>query len=215
MMRYSIIGSGAIGSAIAGHFAKANIPVSVANTRGPESLKTLADQLGSAIVPSDLTSALGADVVILAVPFEAVKDVLREGSSWSGRVIVDATNAIDFKTFGPADLGGIPSSAVVAKLAPHASVVKGFNHVLARILAREPDDGRGYGRRTLFISGDQPEAKQIVVQLMERLGFAAIDLGKFSEGGLLHQYGGPLTSHSLVQQEMKGTGMADWDIIEH
>jgi predicted dinucleotide-binding enzyme len=214
-MKYSIIGSGAIGSAIAKHFAKANISVSVANTRGPESLKALAEKLGSAIVPSDLTSALEADVVILAVPFDAVKDVLRAGSHWNGRVIVDATNAIDFATFGPADLGGVPSSAVVAQFAPGASVVKGFNHFLARILTRDPDDGRGYGKRTLFVSGDHPQAKQIVVQLMDRLGFAPIDLGKLEEGGLLQQYGGPLTSHSFVLQEMKGTGMADWDIVEH
>ncbi|MBB4291509.1 hypothetical protein GGE16_003568 [Rhizobium leguminosarum] len=214
-MKYSIIGSGAIGSAIARHFAKANISVSVANTRGPESLNPLADQLGPAIAPSDLTSALQADVVILAVPFDAVKDVLQGGSHWAGRVIVDATNAIDFKTFGPADLGGLPSSAVVAKFAPHASIVKGFNHILARILSRDADDGRGYGRRTLFVSGDHPQANQIVIQLMERLGFAAIDLGRLEEGGLLQQYGGALTSHSFVLQEMKGTGMADWDIVEH
>ncbi|MQX41802.1 NADP oxidoreductase [Sinorhizobium meliloti] len=214
-MKFSIIGSGAIGSAIAGHFAKANITVSVANTRGAQSLKSLAERLGPAVVPSELASALEADVVILAVPFDAVKDVLRASSHWNGRVIVDATNAIDFSTFGPADLGGVPSSAMVAKLAPGASIVKGFNHILARILARDVDDGRGYGRRTLFVSGDLPKAKQIVVQLMERLGFAAIDLGKLAEGGLLQQYGGPLATRSFVLQDMKGTGFADWDVVEH
>ncbi|WP_208247812.1 NADPH-dependent F420 reductase (plasmid) [Rhizobium sp. T1470] len=214
-MKYSIIGSGAIGSAIAKHFAKANISVSVANTRGADSLKPLADKLGPAIVPSDLTSALEADVVILAVPYSAAAEVLNGGSNWNGRVIVDATNAIDPKTFGPADLSGTSSSAIVAQHAPGASVVKGFNHVLARILARDADDGRGYGRRTLFISGDVQAAKPIVVQLMERFGFAVIDLGKFSEGGLLQQYGGPLTGHSLITQETHGSSFADMDIVEH
>ncbi|WP_051447574.1 NADPH-dependent F420 reductase [Rhizobium leguminosarum] len=214
-MTYSIIGSGAIGSALARRFAAAGIQVRVANSRGPESLKELASELGNSIEPASLDKALAADVVILAVPYDAVKGVLLKASNWKGRIIVDATNAIDFTTFGPADLGGRTSSSIVAELAPGASVVKGFNHLLHRILARSPDDGRGYGRRTLFISGEEPEGKKTVAGLMERLGFAVIDLGGLSQGGLLQQFGGPLTSHSLVTQEQKGSTVADLDLEEH
>ncbi|WP_426122850.1 NADPH-dependent F420 reductase [Pararhizobium sp. PWRC1-1] len=214
-MTYSIIGSGAIGSAIARHFASAGIPVAVANTRGPDSLRDFADRFGGAVKPTELASALEADIVILAIPHDAVKGVLAKSSGWKGRIIIDATNAIDPATFGPADLGGEPSSFIVAKLAPGSKLVKGFNHILAKILTRDPDDGRGYGKRTLFISGDVPDAKQVVSELMQKFGFAVIDLGTLSEGGLLQQYGAPLTGHSLVTQELKGSSFADMDVVVH
>ncbi|ULJ75802.1 NADPH-dependent F420 reductase [Rhizobium gallicum] len=214
-MTYSIIGSGAIGSALALHFAKAGVTVRVANTRGVSSLQPLADQLGSSIVPSEMADALKADVVILALPFTAIKDVLSQEKHWAGRVVVDATNAIDFSNFTPMDLGGKPSTLIVAEHAPGATVVKAFNHIGANIFKRDADDGRGYGKRTLFLSGDNKQANDIVAQLMTKMGFAPIDLGSLSTGGLLQQFGGPLTMHSLVSQELDMTNKSGPDIVEH
>ncbi len=214
-MTYAIIGSGAIGTAIATHFARTGIAVSVANTRGPASLAPLVQRLGSAIRAADLQDALTADLIILAVPHGAVSSVLAGSTNWEGRIIVDATNAIDPATFAPADLGGRASTEIVSELAPGATVVKGFNHILARVLERLPDDGRGYGKRTQFVSGEDADGKLVVSELMQRFGFAVIDLGGLSEGGLLQQYGGPLTGHSLVSQEMQGSNLADTDIVQH
>lgn len=214
-MTYSIIGSGSIGSALAKHFAKAGVEVEVANTRGSDSIKSLADKLGPKVVPAELSDALKADVVILALPFTAIENVLAQGKDWTGKVIVDATNAIDFPSFTPIDLGGKPSSAVVAGFVPDASVVKGFNHLAANILARDADDGRNYDARTQFISGNNDEAKAIVKDLMEKMGFAVVDLGTIGGGGLLHQFGGPLSSLSLVSQAIDFNGAHGPDLVEH
>jgi predicted dinucleotide-binding enzyme len=213
-MIYSIIGSGAIGSALAKQFVKAGVSVLVANTRGPSSIQPLADKLGASIVPSQLADALKADVVILAVPFASTKDILSQEEHWDGRVVVDATNAIDFPSFTPTDLGGKPSTAVVAESAPGASVVKGFNHLGANILARDADDGRRYVARTLFISGDQEQAKEVVKSLMKKMGFAVIDVGSLAVGSLLHQFGGPLATHSLIMQEQDFTLATGPDLVE-
>ena len=71
-MSYSIIGSGNIGSAVARAFARIDVPVRVANARGVEAVARLVEEIGPQVEPADLSDALAADVVILAVPFEAV-----------------------------------------------------------------------------------------------------------------------------------------------
>ena len=75
-MTYSIIGSGAIGSALAGHFASKGIEVSLANNRGPSSLKDIVRKLGSKVKAVTVKEAASADIVILAVPFPAVPDAV-------------------------------------------------------------------------------------------------------------------------------------------
>ncbi len=211
-MTYAIVGSGNIGSAVAGHFARTGIDVAVAASRGPETVAPLAQRLGSHITPSEVSDALGADVVVLAVPFDAVKDLVGQVPDWSGRIIVDATNAIDYKDFSPADLGGRASSDLVEEWATGARVVKAFGHTWAKVLAHEPEDGRG-GRRVLFVSGNDPSANAEVAALMERFGFEPIDLGRNDAGGLLQQFGGPLTTRSFISQAIGGASPAEMDLV--
>jgi 8-hydroxy-5-deazaflavin:NADPH oxidoreductase len=210
-MTYSIIGSGAIGTAVARHLARTNTPVKVANTRGPASLAALATRLGPNVVPAGLDEALAADLVVLAVPYDAVFDVVRRVGNWNGRIVVDATNAIEFPGFTPKDLGGRPSSRVVADAVPGARVVKAFNTMWARVLGRKPDDE--CGRRVLFLSGDDAAANKTVAALVGSWGFAPIDLGRLDAGGLLIQFGGPLTSHSLVSQPQGGPSLPEMDLL--
>lgn len=208
-MQYAIIGSGAIGSAIARQFARQHIDVRIANTRGPDSLRALAAELGPVVVPATLAEALAADVVFLAVPFDAVGAALKDAPAWNGRIVVDTTNAIDFSDFSPADLGGRPSSAVVAAAAPGARLVKAFNTLFAAVLARRPDDAGG--RRVLFLSGDDQAANAALAGLAGRFGYAPIDLGPIAGGGLLQQFGGPLAGQSLVQQRQDDAPMPETD----
>ncbi|MFA9217801.1 MAG: NADPH-dependent F420 reductase, partial [Sphingomonadaceae bacterium] len=163
-MKYAIIGSGAIGTAIARQFARQQLPVQVANTRGPDSMQALVDELGPVILPTDLHTALSADIVFLALPFDAVSAALKDAPAWNNRIIVDTTNAIDFSDFSPADLGGRPSSDIVAEAAPGARLVKSFNTMFANVLARQPDDAKG--RRVLFLSGNDPQANQTLAELI-------------------------------------------------
>ncbi|OFJ52907.1 NADPH-dependent F420 reductase [Mycolicibacterium grossiae] len=212
-MTFAIIGSGNIGSAVAGHFARIGRPVSVATARGPEAVAPLAQRLGSAIEPAELADALRADVVVLAVPFEAVEALVRQVDDWAGRIIVDATNAIDYTDFSAADLDGRASSDLVGEWANGARVVKAFGHTWAKVLAREPGDGHG-GRRVLFLSGNDAAANAEVAALITDFGFEPIDLGRHDEGGLLQQFGGPLTTRSFISQPIGGAGPAEMDLIE-
>jgi predicted dinucleotide-binding enzyme len=197
-MTYAIIGSGAIGTALARQFARKAIPVLIANSRGPASIATLAEELGSSIQPVDLDKALAADIVILAVPFAAVADTVGGVADWNGRIVIDATNAIDFTDFTPADLGGKFSSDIVAALLSGARLVKAFNTLPAAVLAAVPDAEGGH--RTVFASSNDAYAVRTFTVLAEELGYAPINLGRIDEGGRLAQFGGPLMVHSLIKQ---------------
>jgi len=191
---YSIIGAGAIGTALAQQFSRKNIMVRIANTRGPESLSELSATLGSNVEATSTQEALKADVVILAVPFDRVPDAVRQAAAWDSRIVVDATNAIKFPEFLPRDLGGRLSTEIVAEAVPGARVVKGFNTLPAAVLARVPDD---HGRRVIFLSGDNSPANAEVAALANALGYAPIVLGSLNDGKSA-QFGGALMVHDLT-----------------
>ncbi|WP_276202344.1 NADPH-dependent F420 reductase [Xanthomonas phaseoli] len=94
-MNISIIGAGAIGSAIARKLAKAGISATIANQRGPESLKALVADLAPYITAVTVAEATQADVVFVAVNWGGVQDALANAKSWSNRIVVDANNAVE------------------------------------------------------------------------------------------------------------------------
>jgi predicted dinucleotide-binding enzyme len=196
-MTYSIIGAGAIGSALASHFVRFNVPVQLASKSDPNKLQAVARNLGAGVTAVSTGEALRADIAFLAVPFGAIGEVVNVAGPWDRRIVVDCTNAIDFPAFTPTDLGGRPSSEVVAAQVRGARLVKAFNTLPAAILAL-PASAAG-GHRVLFLSGDDASAKADVSKLVASFGFAPIDLGKLSEGGRLQQFGGPLHVHNLIK----------------
>ena len=193
-MTLSIIGSGSIGTAPARQFARKSLAVSITNSRGLPALAPLTAELGASIKAVDLDEALGADMVILALPFPAVSE-LADKTAWAGRIVIDATNAIDKPDFTPTDLGGKLSSEVVAETLKGARVVKAFNTLPAAVLGQDPKEGEA--RRVLFLSGDDPAARKSVAAVVESLGFAPIDLGTLSEGRA-QQFDGPLVLRNLL-----------------
>jgi 8-hydroxy-5-deazaflavin:NADPH oxidoreductase len=78
--------------------------------------------------------------------------------------------------------------------------VKAFNTLPAEILARDPAEGTS--RRVLWLSSNDAAASAEIATLIDRLGFFPIQLGKLNEGGLLQQFAGPLTVHSLLKQSV-------------
>jgi predicted dinucleotide-binding enzyme len=196
-MTYSIIGSGAIGSVIASQFARKGVDVFIANTRGPESLADLVKRFGSDIKAVTVEEAIQADIIILAIHFDEIPAVASQITAKEGRIVVDCSNAIDLPAFTPTDLGGRPSSEVVAENLPGVHVVKAFNTLPAAILSTDPTQNGG--RRVIFVSGNEAKANDVVASLIEQLGFAPIILGKVAEGGRLQQFGGPLASLNLVK----------------
>lgn len=197
-MKIGIIGAGSIGQALAGHMAKAGHEVIVSNSRGPETLAGLVRQLGPRARAGTRQEAAAADVVMLSVPWEQVRESLSGLPAWNGRILVDATNPVLLPGFRLADLGGNTSSEIVASLAPGARVVKTANTLLAAVLAAEPRQSGG--RRVLFMSGDDAGAKTEVSDLFGHAGFATVDLGGLASGGRLQQFpGGPLPTLNLLK----------------
>ncbi len=198
MTTYAILGSGNIGSAIARQFARKHLDVALANARGPESLAALVTELGASVRAVSIEEALRADIVIVAIPFTAIAAVMANAAAWNGRIVVDASNAIEFPAFTATDLGGRPSSEVVADAVPGARVVKAFNTLPAALLAADPTHADG--RRVLFASSNDAAASATVAALIHELGFHAIELGALAAGGLLQQFGGALTNHDLIKR---------------
>ena len=181
-MSYAIIGFGNVGRALAKAFARNGIEVSVATTRDPESFAADAAAIGPTITPKTLADAIKADVIFLAVRFESHPDVAKALSSWKGKTIVDVSNAYGVP---PEKLRGQPSSKAVAQAFTGARLVKGFNHLLAGVLDQDP--AVHGGRRVVFLASDDEVAAAEIGSLAESLGFAPINLGGLSEGGLLVQ----------------------------
>ncbi len=197
-MSIGIIGAGSIGSAIARILARAGIAATIANRSGPDSLAALTAELGPGIAAGTREQAAAADLVFVAVNWSKLPAALAGLPDWNGRILVDANNPIEAPLFKPAELQGRSSSEVVAGLAPGARVVKAFNHLAAKLLAAEP--GAEGGRRVLFQAGDDAAAKAELGALIERLGYAPIDLGGLAGGGRLMQFpGGPLPLQNLVR----------------
>ena len=196
-MKYSIIGFGKIGQALAMAFARNGIEVSVATTRDPESFAADAAAIGPTIIPTNLAEAVKADIIFLAVRFESHQDVAKALPNWKGKTVIDAMN-----TLVPLEeLDGLLSSAFVAKAFSGAKLVKGFNHLMAATLATNPIVEGGH--RVVFLSSDDEEAIAPVAALAKQLGFAPVELGKLNEGGALVHARGGTWGHLIFQDLFK------------
>jgi predicted dinucleotide-binding enzyme len=181
--------------------ANSGIPVTIANSRGPETLAGLVGELGPSIKAGTAQEAASADVVLVAVRWVDIEKAVGDLPPWDGRVVIDGTNPVLFldpdspdakdpsnplAAYGikAVDLGGKYSSEVFRELVPGARVVKAFNHLDVRVLREPAPSG---GQRVLFYSGDDTDAKAQVRGLIEQTGFFPVDLGVLDVGG-------PLTS---------------------
>ncbi|KQP07950.1 MULTISPECIES: NADPH-dependent F420 reductase [unclassified Methylobacterium] len=198
-MSIGIIGSGALGSNAARAFAAKGLDVILSNSRGPESLAGLVQEIGPHAKAGTIAEAAGADIVLVAVPWVHIQAALHGLPAWNGRVVIDGTNAVEFlapdspdrndasnplAAYGikAIDLGGQHSSAVFSEFVPGARVVKAFNHLDVNVL---PEPETAGGKRVLFYSGDDVAAKGAVRDVIETAGFFPIDLGTLDVGGPL------------------------------
>ncbi|QDW27896.1 NADPH-dependent F420 reductase [Pedobacter sp. KBS0701] len=195
---YAIIGFGQIGKALARAFARKGIKVSVATTRDPGSFAADATAIGREIDPTILAEAVKADVIFLAVRFESHHEVAKALPNWEGKTIVDVTNAYGV---APEQLGGLPSAQFVAQAFTGGKLVKGFNHLIAAILDQDP--AVQGGSRVVFLTSDDEAATAEISALAEKLGFAPVNLGGLSEGGLLVQAQGKNWGKLIFQDLVK------------
>jgi predicted dinucleotide-binding enzyme len=211
-MKIGIIGSGGLGSNVARALAKKGISATISNSRGPSSLAALVAELGPSIKAGTVTEAASADIVLMAVRWESLPEVLSGMPAWNGRIVIDGTNPVAFLDpntpkdptnpladwgIKAIDLGGKASSAVFRELVPGARVVKALNHLDVNVLNQAEVSG---GTRVQFFSGDDPAAKAEVGKLLEAMGFVAVDLGMLDVGGTLAQLPfGPLAGINFIK----------------
>ena len=127
-----IIGAGRIGQVMARIARRAGRQVVIANSRGPQSLSKVVEDLGDGVSAGTVADAAAADIVVIAVMWPQVPQAV-SGLNWSGRIVIDPTNDFD-----PSDLKGRTSSEVVAELVTPAPVVKAGNTFAAAVLGSEP-----------------------------------------------------------------------------
>jgi 8-hydroxy-5-deazaflavin:NADPH oxidoreductase len=176
-MKIGIIGAGHIGGTLARRLAALGNEVSIANSRGPESLSALAkEDRVKAVTVRD--AARGKDVVIVAIPEKSVLDLPKDLFAASDAAVIIDTGNYYPKRDGriPAIESGTPESQWVAQQIGRP-VVKAFNTIYAQHLmerGRAADQG---GRIALPVAGDDAAAKATVIRLIDQLGFDAIDAG--------------------------------------
>jgi hypothetical protein len=186
-----IIGAGQIGRVMARIALRAGRQVVIANSRGPQSLTSVVDELGGGLSAGTVEDATAADIVVIAVMWADVPQAVG-GVDWEGRIVIDPTNDFD-----PSDLDGRTSSEVVADLVAPALVVKAGNTFGAGVLGSDPHQAGG--QRVIFLSGDDAQAKSDVAALFGDAGFFVVDLGSLRQGGQMQQVGGPLAGHDLIR----------------
>jgi predicted dinucleotide-binding enzyme len=190
-MEVGIIGAGRLGQAMARVAARAGRSVVIANSRGPESLTAVISALGEGVSAGTVDEAASAGIVVIAVPWDRVREAA-QGGSWNGQVVIDATN-----DWAADDLQGRTSSELVADVVAGARLVKAANTLGAEVLGSDPHEAGG--QRVIFISGDDADAKANVVALFQDAGFAAIDLGDLATGGAMQQIHHPLAGVNLIR----------------
>jgi len=181
-MKIGIIGAGNIGGTLVRRFRALGHDVSVANSRGPETLADLARESGAK--PVTIAEAVrGKDVVIVTIPEKNVPALPNDLLAAAPRdaVVVDTGNYYPRRD-GRIDAieAGTPESRWVAQQLGRP-VVKAFNNIYAKHLLERGRPKGEAGRIALPIAGDDSKAKAVVLQLLDELGFDGVDAGTLDE----------------------------------
>jgi 8-hydroxy-5-deazaflavin:NADPH oxidoreductase len=187
-MRIAVIGAGAMGSALARRLAAAGHSV-VIGSRDAGRARALAAEMGAAPAESYAEAASASEVVVLTVPWRAVRQVV-PALPLDGKILVDATNPYVDDTFDGGEPmwsareefpPGASGASVIQALAPATRVVKAWNHVWARAAER----GLGDARPAVFVCGDDPDARAVVASLARDSGYDPHDAGGLEQARCL------------------------------
>jgi hypothetical protein len=172
-----------MGGTLARHLSKLGHQVSIANSRGPESLAALAAEIGATPV-SVLDAVKAGEIVILAIPTKAVAELPRGlfASAPSSVVVIDIGNYHPELRDGRIDAieGGLLDSQWVAQQIGRP-VIKAFNNILATSLLEKGVPRGTKGRIALSVAGDSAGAKAVVLRLVDDLGFDPVDGGALDD----------------------------------
>ena len=182
MTTVGFIGSGMIGGTVARLSVAAGHHVVLSNSRGPETLKDLVDELGPlATAATGQQAATAGGIVVVSVPVKAY-DSLPAGAL-AGKVVLDTGNYYPQRDGQIADLdnGAVTTTGLLQRQLPEAKVVKVFNNIFfkhLRSLARPPGAA---DRTALPIAGDDEKAKAAVAEFLDSIGYDTVDTGPLAE----------------------------------
>jgi hypothetical protein len=179
-MRIGVIGAGSMGGILARHLAELGHHVSIANSRGPESLTALAAAIGATPV-SVVDAAKAGEIVVIAIPTKAVADLPRGlfANEADSVVVIDIGNyhpELRDGRIDAIDRGMLDSQWVAQQIG--RPVIKAFNNILAQSLLEKGVPRGTTGRIALSVAGDSLDAKAAVVRLVDDLGFDPVDGGE-------------------------------------
>jgi predicted dinucleotide-binding enzyme len=199
-MKITIVGSGHIGAGLARPWSKKGHAVTfAAREPGDPELATLAQGLGAKTATVN-EGARQAEVVVLAMPYGALEDVLQATGDLAGKVVIDCTNAVER---GPGGMGlkyghTTSSAEELQKRLPKAKVFKSFNAQGAENLANPIYGGIPASN---FFCGDDADGRRVVKSLVEDVGFEAIDAGPLKNARLVE----PLMLLWMASSQSLGT----------
>ena len=179
-MKIGIIGAGYIGRAVAELASAAGYEVMISNSRGPDTLSSVAVTTRSRAGTAEEAARFG-DIVVIAIPFKN-RDQLNP-DALAGKIVVDAGNYYPQRDghIEALDKRQTTTSEITATLLPKSRIVKGFNAILAKDLERDGKPKGTAGRRALPIAGDDDEAKRIVAEFHDKIGFDVVDAGSLAD----------------------------------
>jgi len=178
-----LIGSGRIGGTVARLSVAAGHQALLSNSRGPDTLKDLAADLGPlARAATGREAAEGGELVVIAIPLGAYQSV--PAGPLDGKVVIDACNYYPQRDgqISELDSGALTSSELVQRHLPGSTVVKVFNNIYYRHLASLARPAGAADRSYLPIAGDGPAAKAAVTAFLDSIGYGAVDAGPLAEG---------------------------------
>lgn len=172
-MKIAIIGAGNVGKALSGSFVRAGHDVTI-SSQHPDNARAAAAESGAKAAATNAEAIPDADVVVLAVPYGVLAEVVDElGDALNGKVVVDVTNPLRPDYQGLAVEGTSAAEQVQARV-KGAKVVKAFNTALAARQADPVVDGTALDG---YVAGDDEQAKATVLELARSIGFHPIDAG--------------------------------------
>jgi predicted dinucleotide-binding enzyme len=180
MTTIGFIGSGMIGGTVARLSVAAGHRVVLSNSRGPETLKDLAEELGPlATAGTGEQAAEAGDLVVVSIPVKGYPTVPRV----AGKPALDTGNYYPQRDGQIAELdsGSLTSSGLLQRDLPQARVVKVFNNIFFRHLASLPRPAGAPDRSALPIAGDDEAAKAAVTAFLDSIGYDTVDAGPVAD----------------------------------
>jgi 8-hydroxy-5-deazaflavin:NADPH oxidoreductase len=180
MKTIGLIGAGHIGSQLARLSVAHGYNVVISNSRGPETLSALVEDLGPKARAAGAAEA--GDIVVVTVPLKNYRKV--PVAPLVGKIVIDTNNYYPQRDgqIPELDNESITTSELLQAHLPTSKVVKAFNHIYAAELTTDGQPAGSKNRRALVIAGDDQMAKATVTHLLDEFGFDTVDAGPLKEG---------------------------------